>query len=163
QFMTPTARYADVVLPVTTFLERSDILKPYNSVGCFYLFQEQAMRPQGQTCNDYDVFTELSERTGIGSSTYTEGRDEESWLRWIAAQAGIPDYDAFRNSGIHWTIDPGEQDPEGAEPYVAFRDQVDKNLPFPTPSGKIELYSERLAKRNDPLVPPIPRYLDLTE
>jgi len=163
QFMTPTARYADVVLPVTTFLERSDILKPYNSIGCFYLYQGQAMRPQGQTRNDYDVFAELAERTGIGSLAYTEGRDEETWLQWIAAQAGISDYDAFRESGIHWTVDPGQEDPEGAEPYVAFRDQVEKGLPFLTPSGKIELCSERLAQRNDPLVPAIPRYLDLTE
>jgi anaerobic dimethyl sulfoxide reductase subunit A len=40
---------------------------------------------------------------------------------------------------------------------------VEQGLPFPTPSGRIELYSERLAQRNDPLVPPIPRYLDLPE
>ncbi len=162
QFMTPTARYADVVLPATTFVERNDILKPYDSIGCFYLYQQQAIRPQGQTRNDFDIFAELADRVGLGSS-YTEGRDEDAWLRWIAARAGIPDYDAFREAGLHWTVDPGEDDPEGAEPYVAFREQVEQGLPFPTPSGKIELYSERLAQRNDLLVPPIPRYLELSE
>jgi anaerobic dimethyl sulfoxide reductase subunit A len=163
QFMTPTARYADVVLPVTTFLERNDILKPYDSIGCFYLYQQQAIPPQGQTRNDYDIFAELAERAGIDRSAYTEDRDEDAWLRWIAAKAGIPDYDAFREAGLHWTVEPGDEDPEGAEPFVAFREQVENGKPFPTPSGKIELYSERLAQRHDPLVPPIPRYLDLAE
>jgi anaerobic dimethyl sulfoxide reductase subunit A len=46
---------------------------------------------------------------------------------------------------------------------VAFREELEQGLPFPTPSGKIELYSERLAQRDDPLVPPVPRYLDLPE
>jgi anaerobic dimethyl sulfoxide reductase subunit A len=42
---------------------------------------------------------------------------------------------------------------------VAFREQVEHGRPWATPSGRIELYSERLAQRNDPLVPPIPRYV----
>ncbi|MBI4199726.1 MAG: molybdopterin-dependent oxidoreductase [Chloroflexi bacterium] len=162
-FLTPTARYADVVLPATTFLERNDILKPYGGVGCFYLYQHKAIPPPGQARNDFDVFSDLADRMGFGE-VYTEGRDEESWLRWLADQAGIPDFDAFRATGIHWTTAPGpDGDPEGEEPYVPFREQVTREAPFPTPSGKIELYSERLAQRNDPLVPPIPRYLDLPE
>jgi anaerobic dimethyl sulfoxide reductase subunit A len=46
---------------------------------------------------------------------------------------------------------------------VAFREQIEHGVPFATPSGKIEIYSERLAQRANPLVPPIPRYLDLPE
>src|SRR5690606_32628050 len=90
--------------------------------------------------------------------------DEDGWLRWIAGAAGIPNYEAFRERGIYFTTPPGENgDPEGAEPHVAFQAQVEGRLPWPTPSGKIELYSERLAQRGDPMVPPIPRYIDHPE
>jgi anaerobic dimethyl sulfoxide reductase subunit A len=163
QFLTPTARHADVVLPATTFLERDDILRPYDGIGRFYLFQSRAIPPQGQARDDWDVLAELADRLGFGEA-YTEGRDPEAWLRWIAERAGIPDFDAFRARGVHWTGGSGEADgPEGGEPHVAFREQVEGGRPFATPSGRIEVYSERLAQLNDPLVPPIPRYLDLPE
>lgn len=54
-------------------------------------------------------------------------------------------------------------DPEGPSPYVAFREQIEQCLPFPTPSGRIEIYSQRLADWHDPLIPAIPRYLDHAE
>ncbi|HEX5450760.1 MAG TPA: molybdopterin dinucleotide binding domain-containing protein, partial [Candidatus Limnocylindrales bacterium] len=113
--------------------------------------------------NDFDIFAELAARLGFGEA-YTEGRDEDGWLRWIAEAAGIPDYEAFREQGLYFTTPPGEDgDPEGVEPFVAFREQVERGAPWPTPSGRIELYSERLAQRNDPLVPPIPTYIDHRE
>jgi len=152
-----------VVLPATTFLERNDILVPYDGIGAFYLFQQQAIPPVGQSRNDFDILAELADRLGFGAA-YTEGRDEVSWLRWIAGAAGIPDYEAFRERGIHFTTSPGENgDPEGEEPHVAFKSQVEGGLPWGTPSGKIELYSERLAQRGDPMVPPIPKYIDHRE
>ncbi|MBI4491601.1 MAG: molybdopterin-dependent oxidoreductase [Chloroflexi bacterium] len=163
QFLTPTARYADVLLPATTFLERDDIQRPYDGTGCFYVYQRQAIPPQGQARNDWDVFAELAERLGFGAA-YTEGHDADGWLRWIAARAGVPDYEAFRRAGLHWTAPPAADGaPDGPQPSVAFQAQVEQGLPFPTPSGKIELYSPRLAERHDRLVPPIPRYLDLPE
>jgi anaerobic dimethyl sulfoxide reductase subunit A len=163
QFMNPSARYADVVLPATTFLERNDILTPYDGIGAFYLFQQQAIQPVGQSRNDFDILAEVAARLGFGEA-FTEGRDEDAWLRWIAERAQIPDYEAFREKGLHFTKRPGENgDPEGEEPHVAFREQVEGGIPWSTPTGKIELYSERLAQRNDPLVPPIPRYIDHAE
>lgn len=155
-FLTPTARHADVVLPATTFLEREDILRPYDGLGCFYLYQGRAIPPQGQARDDWEVLAELAGRLGFGAA-FTEGRDAAAWLRWIAGRAGIPDFDAFRAAGIHWTVAPGpDGDPEGAEPFVAFREQIEGGKPFPTPSGRIELYCERID-------PPIPRYLDHAE
>jgi anaerobic dimethyl sulfoxide reductase subunit A len=163
QFMNPSARYADVVLPATTFLERNDILVPYDGIGAFYLFQQQAIAPVGQSRNDFDILAELAGRLGFGEA-YTEGRDEEAWLRWIAERAGIPDFEAFRERGLQFMSPPGENgDPEGEEPYVAFREQVEAGVPWATPSGKIELYSERLAQRADPRVPPIPTYIEHRE
>lgn len=156
QFLTPTARHADVVLPATTFLERDDMLQPYDGLGCFYLYQSRAIPPQGQARDDWDVFAELADRAGFADA-YTEGLDEQGWLRRLASQAGIPDFDAFRASGIHWTVDPGDgDDPEGAEPFIAFREQIEQGKPFATPSGRIEIRCERIE-------PPIPRYIDHVE
>jgi anaerobic dimethyl sulfoxide reductase subunit A len=162
-FLTPPARWADVVLPATTFMERDDILQPYSGQGCFYIAQRQAIPPQGSCRDDLDVFTELADRLGCAAA-YTEGRDAAAWLRHLASLAGIADYDGFRAAGIHWTAPPGPDGaPDGTEPHVAFRDQIASGVPFATPSGRIEIWSERLAARGDPLVPPIPRYLDLDE
>jgi anaerobic dimethyl sulfoxide reductase subunit A len=47
------------------------------------------------------------------------------------------------------------------EPIIAFEKQVSdpENNPFTTPSGKIEIYSQRIAELDNPLCPPIPKYL----
>jgi anaerobic dimethyl sulfoxide reductase subunit A len=69
----------------------------------------------------------------------------------------IDDYDAFRKNGIHRVDMP--------EPVVAFREQIEdlENNPFPTPSGKIEIFSQRAADLNNPACPPIPKYLSTKE
>jgi len=76
-------------------------------------------------------------------------------LRSFAAKHGIPDYDAFKASGFYKLEMP--------EPYVAFKDQIkdpDHN-PFPTPSGKIEIFCQRIADFNRPdILPPIPKYVE---
>ncbi len=60
--------------------------------------------------------------------------------------------ESFREKGFHQIALP--------EPWVAFREQVEKDLPFATPSGKIEIYSQKIAEMNNPLLPPIPKYIE---
>ena len=54
---------------------------------------------------------------------------------------------------------------EVEEPFVAFKKQIEdpENNPFPTLSGKIEIYCEHIAEKNEPLMPAIPKYLSHNE
>jgi len=153
-FLTPTARFADIILPVTTTLERTDIGQPWTG-GPYFIHMDKAIEPLPQTKSDLTIFAELASRLGIAD--YND-RSEEDWLReFAAATPDLPEYEVFKREGVH----PILLD----QPWVAFREQVDDlaHHPFPTPSGKIEIYSQQLADRQDPLLPPIPRYIPAWE
>jgi len=63
--MTDTARYADVVLPATTFLERDELSRGYGA----YVLQEAAavIPPVGESRPNHEVFAELCRRTGVAA------------------------------------------------------------------------------------------------
>ena len=152
-FMTPTAKYADIVLPVTTWCERNDIKVPW-MFGHYLTYVNKAIEPMYQCKSDFQIFTELGERMGIEFSDKTE----EEWLRGMATGKGVPDYDEFKATGFY--------QPEIPENYVAFEEQIrdPENNPFPTPSGKIEIFSQRIAGFNRPdVIPPIPKYVETWE
>ncbi len=153
-FLTPTARYADIVLPVSTALERMDIGQPWGG-GSYFIHMDQAIEPLPETKSDLAIFTELASRLGI--SAFNNKSDEE-WLReFTAATPDLPEYGVFKQEGVHRI--PLEQ------PWVAFREQIEDPVhnPFPTPSGKIEIFSQTLAERNNPLLPPVPKYIEAWE
>jgi len=152
QFMTATAKYADILLPTSTYVERDDIAL---GVGMAYIgFQRKIIEPIGESKPQNEIAKALAARMGI--TDYDE-ETEESRLRDLAKAAHIPDYDAFKEKGVHWI--------ERSEPYVAFKEQIEdpENNPFPTPSGKIEIYSQRIADMGNPLLPPIPKYIETWE
>src|SRR5262249_25982241 len=64
-FLTPTARYADIVLPATTFWERNDVHTPWAGAGHYAIFMKQAIAPVGECRNDFDILAELARRLGI--------------------------------------------------------------------------------------------------
>jgi len=157
-FMTPQARYADLLLPVTSMAERSDLTRPWPS-GPYFTFSSRALNPLGECKSDLDIATELAQRLGIKDfNPYTE----DEWLKMLVElnpdyQKYITDYDTFRKEGIHRV--------KLEEPIVAFREQIEdiQKNPFATPSGKIEIYSQRVADVNQPLCPPIPKHLGTPE
>ena len=157
-FMTPTARYADILLPASSPAEREDIIRPWPS-GPYYAYINKAIEPLYECKSDYEIVCELAER--LGFEDFRALSDEE-WLRVFVEKnpetgAEIPDFDTFRREAIHRVKLP--------EPIVAFREQIEdpENNPFPTPSGRIEIYSQRVADLNNPLNPPIPKYVSSQE
>ena len=66
-YVTETNRFADYVLPCTTFLERHDL--PYSFAACsptvFIQAAEPVVQPYGQARNEWEVFDELARRMGL--------------------------------------------------------------------------------------------------
>jgi anaerobic dimethyl sulfoxide reductase subunit A len=157
-FMTPTARYADIVLPVTHVAERNDLTRPWPS-GLYYTHVNKAVDPPGECKSDFYIACELAERLGYADFNPAT---EDQWLRAFVEKnpetgPQIKDYDKFRKDGIYRVkLD---------EPIVAFKDQIDdiENHPFETPSGKIEIFSQRAAELNNPSCPSVPKYVPTWE
>jgi anaerobic dimethyl sulfoxide reductase subunit A len=157
-FMTATARYADIVLPVTTAAERSDLTRPWPS-GPYFTFVNRALKPLGECKSDLDITAEVAERLGIKDfNPFTEDGILKMFVEQNPETAPlIPDFEKFRREGIHRV--------ELEKPIVAFQAQIEdpKNNPFETPSGKIEIFSQRVADLDTPLCPPIPKYMQVPE
>jgi anaerobic dimethyl sulfoxide reductase subunit A len=90
-FMTPTARYADIVLPATTFWERNDVHTPWAGAGHYVIFMQKAIEPMAECRNDLDICTELARRLGV--SGYND-KTEEAWLRELT-HGVIDDFETF--------------------------------------------------------------------
>jgi anaerobic dimethyl sulfoxide reductase subunit A len=151
QFMTATAKFADIVLPQNTIFELNDMTGA--PMLPFYGHREQAISSLGESKSMFEIATGLADKLGIAGFS---DKTEEEWLREGAKSFGIPDYDTFKKEGIH-RITP--------QPFVAFKEQIDdpENNPFFTPSGRIEIYCQGLADLENPMIPPIPKYIETWE
>jgi anaerobic dimethyl sulfoxide reductase subunit A len=154
QFMTSTAKFADILLPVNTNLEKEDMGVPWLGAP-YYVYANKAVDSLWESKSDLEICTLLAPRMGI--ENYNDKTDEE-WLRQIVEDSkDIPDFEAFRRKGIYIV--------DLAEPWVSFKEQIEnlEKNPFPTPSGKIEIYSQMLEDLNNPEIPPIPKYIPTWE
>jgi len=127
QVMTDTARYADIVLPATTFLEQYDFARAYGPISL------QMVRPVvdavGEARPNVDVFAELEARLGLDQPD--EPRDElEMMLRVID---GLPD-------GVGEAV---RADAQAAPPFGTAPVQFVDVFPR-TPDGKVHLFPEDL-------------------
>lgn len=140
------AKFADIVLPCTTSLERNDIaLTPRDP---YWVFMEQAIAPHEGARNDYDIFAGIAKKLGVDAQ-FTEGRDETQWLQWlyrgacdrsVAAGHQPPTFETLRRQ--HWF-----KHNTPAKPMVMlqkFRSNPQQH-PLKTPSGKIEIFSSIVA------------------
>jgi len=152
QFMTATARYADIVLPTTTMFERRDI-----TIGVtppFLGYRNKAIEALPEAKSQLEIANELAVRLGV--QDYND-KSDEGWIRQIVEGSDVTDYDGFKEKAIFKIEHP--------QPYVAFAKEIrdPSQHPFPTPSGKIEIYSQQIAELGNPNLPPIPKYLETWE
>lgn len=135
-FLTPTARYCDVVLPAAHALEKEDIGIPW--AGNWLTYKSPAVAPRGAARSDYDIFCDLAERLGFGAE-FSEGRNAAAWVQHFLDQSEVPDQEAFRRTGFYLAPD---QERVGLADFAA--DPL--GHPLSTPSGKVEIASERYAR-----------------
>jgi len=146
QYWTAQAKFADIVLPATTSLEREDIGSASNDG--FMIAMRQHIPPFADARDDYGIFSELAARLGFGEA-FSAGRSPAEWLRVMyeesrprAAEEGIslPDFDDFWQQGKLEFARP-------EAPQILLHDFRHDPLkhPLATPSGKIELFSRTIA------------------
>lgn len=140
------ARHADIVLPAATQLERNDIV--CSKRDQLFAASHRISAPVGQARSDYEIFSSLAAKLGVGPH-FTADRDEEGWLRTLYAQAcqalqaqGVdaPDFDTFWKKGMLTLPNPERE----TVLLSAFRADPERHR-LATPSGRIEIFSDRIA------------------
>jgi len=145
-FWTAQAKFSDIVLPATVMLERDDIGS--SSGDGFMTAMKRVVEPLGEARDDYAIFADIAAKLGVAEQ-FTEGRDVMAWLRHLyldslprAIESGLtlPAFDEFWAAGM-------VEYPRPEHPNVLlrrFREDPVAN-PLSTASGRIELYSQKLA------------------
>ena len=141
QFPTDTVDYADIVLPATTQLEHLDLHGSYGHH--FVMLNAPAIAPLGEARSNNDVFRGLAARLGFEADLFP---DDETLIR--QALDGGP---TTRGITLERLREESSVRLDLPERYTPFADGV-----FPTPSGKCELYSERMLGDG---LDPLPTYL----
>ncbi|MGE5124388.1 MAG: molybdopterin-dependent oxidoreductase, partial [Acidobacteriaceae bacterium] len=159
-FLTPTARFADMVLPACTQFETWGLEDGWK-YGDEVILQPRLVEPPGECKSDYRICADLAERLGFGAA-YTEGRDEKGWVEWCLDRyratrfPNLPSLETFIEENI------GAYSKPVTRPAVAFADFRRDPLKYPlnTPSGKIEIFSKTLYDLGKPAeIPAVPKYI----
>lgn len=157
-FMTPGARYADLLLPGTSFFETENVVSPWNASD-YLLYNQQAIPPLFGCRFEYEWLRDAAALLGV-EEDFSGGRTVHQWLLELyknhrSAEPELPDYDTFCQNGCFVYKNTPYQ--------IAFQPQIQHGIPFGTPSGKIEIFSTRLYNRRQADLPGIPRYTPCEE
>ena len=166
-FMTASAKYCDILLPDLMPTEQEDLISHESAGNMGYVILGQpATTPKFERKPIYWMLSEVAKRLGPDvHQKFTEGRTQHEWVKYLHAKTKernpeMPDYEEMKTTGIFKKKCPEEH-------YVAFRSFREDPAanPLKTPSGKIEIYSERLATiaetwelKQDEIVHPLPAY-----
>lgn len=133
QFLTDTARYADIVLPATTHVESVDVTPAWGHLWMGW--NEPAIDPIGEAVSNTECFRRIARAMGLDEPSLYD--DDLTILRDVLPTV---DLDELRRTG--WVKVPY---PESGTPWA--------DGGFPTPSGRVELASARLEQMGQPRVP----------
>ncbi|HAL2321419.1 TPA: dimethyl sulfoxide reductase subunit A [Escherichia coli] len=166
-FMTASAKYCDILLPDLMPTEQEDLISHESAGNMGYVILAQpATSAKFERKPIYWMLSEVAKRLGPDVyQTFTEGRSQHEWIKYLHAKTKernpeMPDYEEMKTTGIFKKKCPEEH-------YVAFRAfrEDPQANPLKTPSGKIEIYSERLATiadtwelKKDEIIHPLPAY-----
>lgn len=161
-------RYADIILPATTNLEREDITEP-GKAGVYIppstinsrcaVYHQQCIECVGESKDDVEIYSELAKRLGV-LEQYTEGNTVQDWLGKIYQKTNIPlSYEEFKKRGYY--VWPALPDYQPCKQLKLFYEDPEHNK-LETPSGKIEIFSQWLYGKygvDNPEIHPVPHYI----
>ncbi|MBI2292831.1 MAG: molybdopterin-dependent oxidoreductase, partial [Betaproteobacteria bacterium] len=183
------ARFADIILPACTQLERWDIGEWSNTSGYAHhaqgqlnhrviAIQHKCIEPLGESKSDYQIFWDITKRLGLGTY-YSEGMTEFDWCKRVFDSSDLPrhiSWKAFLRKGYY--VVPAESDNTREPVYMRwFVEDRLKDVPEPHPlpggysgkfrqglqtqSGKIEFVPQSLTRFDPDSTdrPPLNRYI----
>ena len=188
-WMEGEAQFADIILPACTSLERWDIGEWSNSGGYLHhgiacvnhrviTLQHKCIEPLGESRSDYDIFTAILNRLGLGS-VFAEGGRDLDWVKRVFDSSDLPKHISWKNfcRKGYYVVPPEQADLSQPVDMRWFAEGRRKDVPEPhplpsqfaeefgkglqTPSGKFEFVPEIL-KRNtadNPDRPALNRYI----
>ena len=150
EFLTDTAREADIVLPAKTMFEQTDVIGAY--WHDYLQLRQKVIEPPGEVKPETEVYWDLAQRLGFPRGAVdasipapSDVAIEAYLARRLAPFPGVT-LDRLREGPVRA---PGHAD-------VAFADRV-----FPTPSGRVELWSDEAERRWG--LDPLPSYVEPVE
>lgn len=160
-YLTPSAKYVDLLLPETSFMEPWNIGETWGT-GNYLMLSEKLIEPPFESRSDYDWLREVAAKLGV-EQEFSQGRTEKEWIThiWEKTRQAMPDEKLPTFKELLVT----RRHLFKSEPYVAFEDNIrdPKNHPFQTPSGKIEIFSRRLYDMHHPEIPALSHYVSAHE
>lgn len=131
QFMTDTAKMADIILPAKDMFEQSDIISSYWSP--YIQFKPKILEPEGEVTPETEIYFHLARLMGLVAARdiipQPGNNNIEEWLEKRIRKYLLNNLDDLRKGPV---LAPGLQN-------IAYED-----MKFDTSSGKIELYSSLL-------------------
>lgn len=160
-YLTPSAKYVDLLLPETSFMERWNIGETWGT-GNYLMLSEKLIEPPFESRSDYDWLREVAAKLGV-EKEFSQGRTEKEWIAhiWGNTRQAMPDEKLPTFEQLQVT----RRHLFKSEPYIAFEANIrdHKNHPFLTPSGKIEIFSRRLYDMHNPEIPALSHYVPAHE
>jgi anaerobic selenocysteine-containing dehydrogenase len=136
-FETDTARYADIVLPAASFLEVDDIVASYMNMTVGV--QSKVIEPLGESFSNQEIFRRIAAAMSLTEPALFES--DEEVIAALLEQMQFPgSFADLQRQGFFWV--------NGEEPLIMHQERE-----FETPSGKIEIASEKAEKMGLPRVP----------
>ena len=168
--MSTSLPFCDIILPDLMYQERMNMVSTVTGGSALgFVFGRPVQEPQFECRLSYDWVADLAERLGLRDE-FTEGKTWEDWMETRYEECSRPSAPNGNAPSFQEGLEMGFwRDPVQAVPFIALKDYVDdpEGRPRTTPSGKIELYSERLATIRDTwtfhngdrdVVRPVPSY-----
>ncbi|EFH3214750.1 DMSO/selenate family reductase complex A subunit, partial [Escherichia coli] len=145
--MTPSAKYADILLPETSYLEAEDLVDSSYSAGShnYMIALQRTIEPMWEVRSTYDICADIAGHLGLREQ-FTEGKTQAQWAELHYQQIRekrpyLPEWQVAKEMGV---IDQRIATEKESIAFADFRADPQAN-PLKTPSGKIEVYSQALA------------------